>query len=96
MPKSLSVRHIELIDTLPFSIFVEYYSGYVKGLLTVYLVVLCVLSVCSVVATLLHFIAYPNNVTMFNFAVLGVALAAEHWLGGTVHWTHTHTHTHTH
>ena len=55
---------------------------YVAALLTVYLIVLCMLSVCSVIATLLHFIVYPNNITLFNFAVIGVALATSYWLKG--------------
>ena len=49
-----------------------------------YLVVLCMLSVCVVMATLLHFIIYPNNITMFNFAAIGVAMAANYWLRGVL------------
>ena len=52
-------------------------------ILTVYLVVLCVLSGVSIIATLLHFILYPNNIVFFNFAIIGVAFATQHWLKGT-------------
>ncbi len=51
-------------------------------ILTVYLVILCVLSGVSIIATLLHFILYPNNIVFFNFAIIGVEFATQHWLKG--------------
>ena len=41
------------------------------GLLALYLVLLSVLSFCSILGTLFHSIVFPNSVMLFNFAVLG-------------------------
>lgn len=55
---------------------------YLAGLIQVYLVVLCMLSLCSILATLLHSIPHPNHVMFYNFAVFGISYIIQLTLGG--------------
>lgn len=48
-----------------------YSAPHLSGLLALYLVLLSVLSFCSILGTLFHSIVFPNSVMLFNFAVLG-------------------------
>ena len=52
------------------------------GILSLYLTVLCVLNICSLVATLMHPIPYPNSILFYNFAVLGLAYIFHQYLEG--------------
>ena len=52
------------------------------GLLSLYQILLCIMSVCSVLGTLLHAIPHPNHIVFYNFAALGVSYALYHWLEG--------------
>ena len=64
-------------------------------LLFLYLVVLCQLSVCSILATMFHFIPYPSSILFYNFASIGISYGFQAWIGSELGITRTHTHTHT-
>ena len=55
---------------------------HLTGLLQLYLVVLCVLSTCSILATLLHSIPHPNHVVFYNFSVIAAAYVLQNTIGG--------------
>lgn len=52
------------------------------GILSLYLTVLCVLNICSLVATLMNPIPYPNSILFYNFALLGLAYVFHQYLEG--------------
>lgn len=64
-----------------------------SDLLFLYLVVLCQLSLCSIVATLVHFISFPNSVVLYNFASIGISYGFLTWIEGECDYAHVHTHT---
>jgi len=41
--------------------------------LSLYLIIVCALSICSLLATLLHSVPYPNSIVIYNFSLLGLA-----------------------
>ena len=70
-----------------------------SDLLFLYLVVLCQLSICSILATVVHFIPHPNSILFYNFASIGISYGFQSWIGSELvshtHRIHTHTHTNT-
>ena len=54
------------------------------GLLPLYLHILCALSACSVLGTIVHSIPHPNHIVIYNFAIMGIAWAMHIWLKGMV------------
>ena len=51
-------------------------------LLSAYLLVLNALSLLSLLATFLHSIPFPNNITVYNFVTAGMTFALYYWLNG--------------
>ena len=60
-----------------------------------YLTIVCALSICSLLATLLHSVPYPNSIVIYNFSLLGLAYVFHRHLQGTGYsssYTPTYTH----
>ena len=59
-----------------------HYFILLTALLEVYVVVLCFLSFCSILATLVHSIPHPNHIVVYNFALLAASYALQTTIEG--------------